>query len=307
MKIILQLFLLLVLAVSSAGFPATRETANHPLPQHPDTLRILGVGNSFTDDGMTYLPELLEAAGIRNVILGRLYIGGCSLERHCREYASGSASYIYYKSTANRWETVSGEATLCDGLTDEPWDIVVLQQVSGLSGIYESYQPWFDRLVEIVWWYCPNAGACIAWQQTWSYAGMSDHADFVRYGKDSRRMYEAIVASVRQLMADRSVEVVIPSGTTIENLRRTELCDSLALTRDGYHLSLGAGRYAAACAWFETLVAPVFGVSLVANGCRLEGLAHELTPHEAELCRDAARRASIRRFSVWTAPAGSDF
>ena len=24
---------------------------NYPLPQHPDTLRILAVGNSFSDDG----------------------------------------------------------------------------------------------------------------------------------------------------------------------------------------------------------------------------------------------------------------
>ena len=35
---------------------------NYPIPQQPDTLRILGIGNSFTDDGMMYLPELLEAA-----------------------------------------------------------------------------------------------------------------------------------------------------------------------------------------------------------------------------------------------------
>ena len=84
---------------------------NYPIPQQPDTLRILGIGNSFTDDGMMYLPELLEAAGIRNVVLGRLYIAGCSLERHCREYAGNAPAYIYYKSTSNRWETVSNGGT----------------------------------------------------------------------------------------------------------------------------------------------------------------------------------------------------
>ena len=95
---------------------------NYPIPQQPDTLRILGIGNSFTDDGMMYLPELLEAAGIRNVVLGRLYIAGCSLERHCREYAGNAPAYIYYKSTSNRWETVSKKATLLDGIADERWD-----------------------------------------------------------------------------------------------------------------------------------------------------------------------------------------
>ena len=97
---------------------------NYPIPQQPDTLRILGIGNSFTDDGMMYLPELLEAAGIRNVVLGRLYIAGCSLERHCREYAGNAPAYIYYKSTSNRWETVSKKATLLDGIADERWDVV---------------------------------------------------------------------------------------------------------------------------------------------------------------------------------------
>lgn len=86
----------------------------------PDTLRILGVGNSFTDDGMMYLPELLEAAGIRNVVLGRLYHPGCSLRQHCEFDAADAPKYIYYKSTANRWTTRSEAATLREAVGDEP-------------------------------------------------------------------------------------------------------------------------------------------------------------------------------------------
>ena len=244
---------------------------NYPIPQQPDTLRILGIGNSFTDDGMMYLPELLEAAGIRNVV-----------------------------------ETVSKKATLLDGIADERWDVVVLQQASGKSGIYPTYQPWFGRLVEIVRWCCPNAGACIAWQQTWAYARNSQHRDFGRYEKNQQLMYRGIVSSVEQLMRETSVEVVVPSGTAIQDLRNTALCDSLDLTRDGYHLNPGTGRYTAACAWFQTLVAPAFGTNVAGNGCRLAGTPHELTPQEAEACQEAARRACIRRFSVWTEPVAGE-
>ena len=148
MKHTLRLLLTVGLSLVCVSLYAQKRP-NYPIPQRPDTLRILGIGNSFTDDGMMYLPELLEAAGIRNVVLGRLYIGGCSLERHCREYAAGNTSYIYSKSTDNRWETVSKKATLLDGLTDERWDIVVLQQASGKSGMYQTYRPWFDRLLRI--------------------------------------------------------------------------------------------------------------------------------------------------------------
>ena len=77
---------------------AQPEAPNFPLPVRPDTLRILGVGNSFTDDGMMYLPELLEAAGIRNVVLGRLYYPGCSLRQHCEFGAADAPKYTYYKS-----------------------------------------------------------------------------------------------------------------------------------------------------------------------------------------------------------------
>ena len=73
---------LLVLAglLLALGLSAQEKYVNYPLPENPDTLRILAIGNSFSDDATQYLPDLLEAAGIHNVILGRLYIGGCTLE-----------------------------------------------------------------------------------------------------------------------------------------------------------------------------------------------------------------------------------
>ncbi len=273
---------------------------NYPLPQQPDTLRILGVGNSFTDDGMMYLPDLLEAAGVRNVVLGRLYIGGCSLERHCNEYDGNNTSYIYYKSVGNRWITVSEHAALTEGITDEPWDIIELQQVSGLSGFYATYQPWLDRLTEIVRLHSTNAGACIAWQQTWAYAGNSRHENFVYYGNDQQQMYDMIMIASEKVTQDTPIEVVIPSGTAIQNLRNTKLCDSSDLTRDGYHLNFRTGRYTAACAWFQALIAPSLHTALHGNSCRLEGSPNELTEEEAEACRQAAVKACVRRFSLWT-------
>ena len=87
---------------------------NYPIPQQPDTLRILGIGNSFTDDGMMYLPELLEAAGIRNVVLGRLYIAGCSLERHCREYAGNAPAYRRKRPGWTESPTNGGTSWYCN-------------------------------------------------------------------------------------------------------------------------------------------------------------------------------------------------
>ena len=176
------------------------------MPVRPDTLRILGVGNSFTDDGMMYLPELLEAAGIRNVVLGRLYYPGCSLRQHCEFDAADAPKYTYYKSEHNRWTTVSEAATLREAVGDERWDVLVVQQSSAYSGIYTSYHPWLERLIERVRFYCPNAGACVAWQMTWAYGSGSDHGAFPKYDNDPQQMYAAVVDVARRVTEECGIE-----------------------------------------------------------------------------------------------------
>lgn len=262
------------------------------LPERPDTLRILGVGNSFTDDGMMYLPDLLRAAGIGNVVLGRLYFPGCSLEQHVRFYASDDDPYIYYKSEGNGWRTVDERASLVEALQDERWDVIVLQQASHFSGDYASYAPWLDKLIGVVLSHNANPGLCLAWQATWAYAGDSSHDGFVRYGRDQQQMYEAIGAAVQRMQADTGIGVLVPSGAAIQRLREAGVSGARDLTRDGYHLDLGVGRYAAACAWFEALIAPVFGKSVVGNGFRVPQGGPETTPvdddHALQIQRMAA-------------------
>lgn len=301
MKRIFRTFCFLWVLLVAVVLRAQPQAPNFPLPERPYTLRILGVGNSFTDDGMMYLPDLLEAAGIHNVVLGRLYYPGCSLRQHCEFDDAAAPKYIYYKSTENRWVTMSESATLREGVGDERWDILVLQQSSPYSGVYFSYEPWLDRLIERVRYYCPNAGACVAWQMTWSYGSGSDHGAFPRYDRNSKVMYDAIVDAVRRMMEQTGIEVVIPTGTAIENLRMEPFNNSpLDFTRDGYHLDLGCGRYTAACTWFQALVAPCLRTDISGNTFRPTSTKHTVvTDENAAACQEAARKACIRRFSVW--------
>ena len=294
-------FLLTVAALLVAmGLSAQVSIDNYPLPQHPDTLRILAVGNSFSDDGTEYLPGLLEAAGIHNVIVARLYIGGCTLERHCNEYAVKTANYIYYKSTNNQWVTVSRNATILDGLKDEPWDLITIQQASDLSGIYESYEQWIPKLVSIIRKEAPNPRAAIVWHMTWAYATNSDHRAFPRYGSDQQNMYTAIRSCVDRLRVQFNIPVVIPSGEAVQIARGTRLNNHdkvpatskvYELTRDGYHLTRQYGRYIAACTWFETLIKPTLGKSVLGNTYQLLDTEHAITAKDARLCQKCAVKA----------------
>lgn len=220
-------------------------------------LRILAIGNSFSEDAVEqYLYELFAAAGIEAVI-GNLYIGGCPLERHWSNARSGAGAYAYRKVVGGQKSEQTG-VSLESALADEEWDIVTLQQASGLSGIYSSYKPWLQNLID---WVLARSGADLWFHQTWAYAGTSDHVDFPKYGCDQTAMYEAILSAVGQAMAEHPRLVgVIPSGTAIQNARASILGDSF--TRDGYHLETTYGRYTAACAWFESLSGqPVTGNS----------------------------------------------
>ena len=295
-----RLWLLAVAMLAAYGLMAQGTPVNYPLPQNPDTLRILAVGNSFSDDGTEYVPGLLEAAGIHNVIIARLYIGGCSLERHCREYEEETKDYVYYKSTNNKWVTVSKNATILDGLKDEPWDIITVQEVSNNSGTYDTYKMWAPKLLSIIRKEATNPKAAIVWHMTWAYASNSDHGAFKFYNKDQKTMYDAIVSCVDRARTDFNVPVVIPSGIAVQIARGTRLnnenrvpADSKVyqLTRDGFHLSRQHGRYIAACVWFESLIKPTLGKSVKGNPYLLEDTEYSITKKDAKLCQKCAVEA----------------
>ena len=99
-------------------------------------LRILAIGNSFSQDAVEqYLYELFAASG-KKVIIGNLYIGGCSLERHYNNINNDAAAYEYRKIVDGQ-KTNSKGVKISTVLAEEPWDYISLQQASGFSGKYD--------------------------------------------------------------------------------------------------------------------------------------------------------------------------
>ena len=213
------------------------------------SISILAVGNSFSVDAMTnHLYQILQAAGYDNIRFGILYVGGCSLDMHYNYLSADSASYEYMENTTGKWNnTKDYKASTAFALTD--WDYVVVQQVSGSSGLPGTYGK-LDALVDII---RPQIGdAKLYWQMTWAYQQDSTHHDFKNYNSDQMTMYNAIISTVKEKIANNpDFAGVIPSGTAIQNLRTSSLGDTL--TADGYHLENTIGDYTAAMTWFATL------------------------------------------------------
>ena len=230
--------------------------ATIPVTVKQNAIRILAIGNSFSQDAVEqYLYELAEAAGYE-FIVGNMYIGGCDLDKHWANFQSDAAAYEYRKIVKGEKVGKTGYK-LSQGLADENWDYISLQQASGKSGKYDTYTVLADLIAGIKE-RCPKAK--LMWHQTWAYAASSNHESFPDYDSDQMTMYSSIVSTARQAVTNHTdLSLLIPSGTAIQNGRTSFLGD--AFNRDGYHLEITYGRYTAACTWFEMIT----GKNVVGN------------------------------------------
>ena len=269
----------------------------HPTTDSP--LRILAIDNSFSDDGMEYLPALLDNLGVEDVEVARLYVGGCSLQQHLSFHKQQKSPYVFNRSQAgeNRWVEHKSTISLQYALSLGEWDIITLQQQSGKSGLYESYEPHLGELIKIIKEYQPSAR--IAWHMTWSYSTNSTHGEFPKYDRNSDKMLDAIYNATRQATeAHPELEIIIPAGTAIQSLRWSAINNHPQdLTRDGYHMGFGAGRYALACTWYEELIAPYTGISMRGNTLFINKGMVAVTPITAAYCQKAAKNAVRKNFT----------
>ena len=229
------------------------------------TVRILAIGNSFSQDAVEqYLHELAEAEGI-STIIGNMFIGGCSLERHVKNARDNAPAYAYRKIGTEGKKREKGKMSLETVLADEDWDYVSLQQASPFSGMYETYEASLPELIEYVKARLPKKTKLML-HQTWAYASTSKHSGFKNYNCNQLTMYQAIADAVKKAAKANKIKIVIPSGTAIQNARTSFIGDHL--NRDGYHLDVKVGRYTAACTWFER----IFKHNVVGNPYAPEGL-----------------------------------
>ena len=69
--------------------------------QMNSTLRVLAVGNSFSEDSVEYLYQIFKETGhdkdYDEIVIGNLVVGGCSLDMHVN-FALETSQFIYIQS-----------------------------------------------------------------------------------------------------------------------------------------------------------------------------------------------------------------
>lgn len=251
--------------------------------QTDKVVRILAIGNSFSEDAVEQHLHDIAAADDVEVIIGNMYIGGCSLQKHLNNARKNKAAYKYRKIGLDGKKVETKEFTLEAALADEQWDYVSLQQKSGLSGRYDTWEASLPELVKYVKARVPKKARLMI-HQTWAYDKTSQHKDFKNYDHDQMKMYNAIVDAVVRSSKLTKIRMVIPSGTAVQNARTTILGDRM--TRDGYHLHRTYGRYVAACTWYEK----IFRKNVVGNSYLPDGMTEE-----ERLAAQESAHAAVRK------------
>lgn len=265
------------------------------------SLKVLDIGNSLTNDATDLLPLVVEASGadVSNICLYKAVRSNGSLKSWYNVYYDKDTAYTYRIARVLgglRANVRTGIGAKGDGslfrrlLTDEKWDIIIIQPYYGLWSNADS-GPYLNEMVSLIREHQPDA--VIGFHVVHS---LWDHHPRNKEGSSYER-WEKICSATRGFQEEYGVGFVIPYGTAIENLRSSSLNNDYDLTRDGLHLAYGLGRYTAACCYYESLIAPRSGISVLGNAARYDASQAPGSPYPSVSVTDGnalvAQRAAV--------------
>ena len=147
-------------------------------------MKILAIGNSFSQDATRYLHQIARADGVDMTVVD-LFIGGCPLHKHYVNMLTDDKKY----SLEFNGQSTGFMVSLSEALLSREWDYITVQQVSHKSVDYDTYQPYLDELCRYVRQYSPKAKLVV--HQTWFYE------------KDSKRLCQELgYTAPEEMLAD---------------------------------------------------------------------------------------------------------
>lgn len=215
-------------------------------------MRILSIGNSFSEDAQRFLTDIARSVGDENFECHNLFIGGCSLKRHYEEHIAGNSSYDYMVDGGLPLRKIS----LAEALTElGEFDVITTQQTSRTCGQPQSYLPYITDIIDYVKEKQPEAK--LYFHETWAYETDSTHSAFAHYNHDQAEMFRRLCDCAEMCRILVGCDL-IRAGEFIQYLRQNVAefdyaGGGMSLNRDGYHLSKNYGRFAAAALWYFTL------------------------------------------------------
>ena len=244
-------------------------------------IRVLCIGNSYTQDNISYVPFILKRiAPDIDFTIGISYYSGARIDQYIDFFDNDTRVLMYSKinSADTAWTTwgintttpQEGQKTIKEILADEPWDIITIQQGSAYMASWSSFtglNTWIDKIIS----YERSQGLRHV-RIGWLMPQMRKPQEYI----SANYTFENMIDCVQKVIATSPCSFVIPCGTAIENARGTSLDNLGAYASDapdgkGHlcydtngHLQEGVpclcGAYAATLKLLELFGMPYVGI-----------------------------------------------
>ena len=180
-------------------------------------IKVLSVGNSYAEDAFSYVPFILRSCCPSvELTLGILYCGGCSLQQHESHFdTAGDTSYAYRKimPTDSKWKTPQTATSIQYTLEDEDWDVIVFQQNGAAAGNYSSFQPYLNSLIR-------KMQAIVTKPVRFGWHIVEPFSNVLA---TSVTQFESYATAAQKVLDETLVDIIFPSGTSLQNARTTSL------------------------------------------------------------------------------------
>ena len=207
------------------------------------TIKILSIGNSYSQDAQRYLYGIARADNI-DLKTVNLYIGGCTLAKHCRNILSEEKVYSF---EINGICNTGIKVSLKEALISDDWDYITIQQQSLQSCDFENFTPYLEILNEYVYRHCPKAKIILL--RTWGYKNGSATLASAGY-ENNRQMFEDAKKAYGEAAERIGAFMTIPLGDAVAVAAERGV---ESLFRDDIHMSHTFGRYLLGLTFFTCL------------------------------------------------------
>ncbi|MGZ0656097.1 DUF4886 domain-containing protein [Coraliomargarita sp. W4R72] len=209
------------------------------LSANTPTIRILGLGNSFTRNSTKYLPQIVDSNPTISADIGIAVIGGSSIQQHAtlaeaHETNPQKGNLYHYSINA---KVIEKKTSLKHILLDGKWDYITIQQVSGNSHKIETYYPYTENLIDYIRKYSPDSTIVI--HETWPHSIDSYRVKAWSLLPDD--MYTKLHSAYAQIAKEFQLEV-IPVGTAFQNAKKLPIWDYQPTTIDISVLTYSEGN-----------------------------------------------------------------
>ena len=271
-----------VISVSVPGDAANRRDMTW---NDDETLAILCIGNSFSEDALAYVWNIAKAAGVKNVVVANLYYGSCTVEQHYGFVKNNQAVYDYQLNTNGTW-VHHNNSTWQAAFGTYDWDFISFQESAQTVHSDTTRFTHLGDLISMVKAKCPTAK--LLWHEPWA----NGHQV---YQNDREKMLRDFVASCRQVFEGYGFDEIITTGIGIANARTSYVPDGNYL-RDGWHLTFDYGRFIAGLTFFAELT----NISVEGISFAPAGLSNAYKRIAIEAAENARLYPRMRTQSVYT-------